>query len=163
MTTGYSSDLVLKPGNRPTHGESRTTQHMFATAALATALSVGDTVTLANLPPYARIVGMCISADQLDTNGTATIAFNVGDAGYGSVSGVAARYFSATSVGRAAAPADANANSAMRGQAQNFFNNQPAALPIVATCSAAAATFQAGNLYLRVDYYVDEPASLLNQ
>lgn len=161
--TAYQSDYIAKNKNRPTHGESKVTQHMFATAALSTALAVNDTVQLIEIPPYARVVGAVISADQLDTNGTPTIAFNVGDAGYGSVAAAASRYFSATSVGRAAAPADANANSAMRGQAQNFYNNQPYPLLITATCSAAAATFAAGNLYFRVDYYIDEPVSPINQ
>ncbi|MDE2458606.1 MAG: hypothetical protein KGL20_05155 [Rhodospirillales bacterium] len=161
--TAYQSDYIAKNKNRPTHGERNTTQHMFATAALSTALVANDTVALLELPPYARVVGAAISADQLDTNATPTIAFNVGDAGYGTVTGVAARYFATTSVGRAAAPSDSNTNSALRGQAQNFYNGQPYPLTITATCSTAAATFAAGNLYFRVDYYIDEPVSPINQ
>lgn len=167
--TNYTSDIITKNANRAAHGEMRTAQHAFGTAAIAVALAVNDTVQLVSLPPYARVTGACLSSDQLDSNGTPTIAFTLGDAGTGISGGTnyqaasAARYFTGTAIGRVASPADANANATMRGQAQNFYNNQNAPLIIYATCSAVAATFAAGNLYLRMSYYVDEPASGLNQ
>lgn len=159
----YNSNLIIKNANGATHGESREAQHAFATVAIAAALVAGDTINLLNLPAYARVIGACVSADQLDSNGAATISLKVGDAGYGSITADAARYFTTTAVGRVASPADANANANMNGHAQNFLNGQPATLEIFATVVTAAATFAAGNLYFRIAYYIDEPVSVLNQ
>lgn len=163
----YNSDLILKNANRATHGEAREAQYAFGTVAVAVALIAGDILNLVKLPAFARVTSACISADRLDTNATGTIAFTVGDGGFTGLSGVvaadASRYFAATSVGRAVAPADANASAAMSGKAQNFLNAQPAPLTIFATVGVAAATFAAGNLYFRIEYYIDEPCSALNQ
>ena len=52
--TAYQSDYIAKNKNRSTHGESRVTQHMFATAALSTALAANDTVALLQCPRRRR-------------------------------------------------------------------------------------------------------------
>lgn len=165
MTT-FNSDVVLANGPRSAHGEAKEHQSFLGTAALTAALALNDVINLGMLPAYARVVGACLSSDRLDS-GT-TIAFSVGDNGYGTSPGVVVaadttRYFSATTIGRAAAPANANAVSAMDGKAQNFRNNQGQPLLIFATVTAAATTPLAGNLFLRLTYYIDEPGSLLNQ
>lgn len=161
--TVFNSDLIIKNANRATHGESRVEQHAFATVALTTAPAANDTLQFVKLPPYARVTGACISADHIDTNVAGTIGFIVGDAGFSGVTADTSRYFSATSVGRATVPNDTNASAAMSGKAQNFLNAQPAPLTIFATVAVAAATFAAGNVYFRISYYLDEPASVLNQ
>lgn len=162
-----SSNEFIKRANRPVHGESRETQHQYFTAALIANPSVNDTIQFGYLPRWARVVGMCLSADQLDTNGTPTIALKVGDNGFSGLNGTVAadlaRYFTASSVGRVANPNAANYSTAMVGYAQNFYNAEPADLLVVGTFTAVAATFQAGNVYLRIDYYIDEPPSNLNQ
>jgi hypothetical protein len=161
--TVYNSDLITKNANRATHGESRVEQHAFATVFLAVALVANDTLQLLKLPPYARVTGACIAADHIDTNATGTIGFTVGDSGFSGVAADTSRYFAATSVGRVAGPSDANASAAMSGKAQNFLNAQPAPLTIFATVAVPAATFAAGNVTFRISYYLDEPASVLNQ
>lgn len=168
MTT-YNSDVITKNANRSAHGESRDAQHAYGIVTLPTALVAGDVINFLKLPPYARVTSACLQATQLDTNGAPTLAVTVGDSGVGITGGTnfvaadTARYFTATTVGRAAAPGDANATTAMNGRAQNFLNNQASVLPIFATVTVAAATFATGTMSLRVTYFVDEPASVLNQ
>lgn len=166
MAIIYSKEII-KHANLPVHGESRVAQHEYWTAPLAVNPTVADTIQFGYLPPWARVTGACVSADRLDTNGAPTIAITVGDGGFTGLNGVVAadlaRYFAATSVGRVANPAAANYNSAMVGYAQNFWNAQPAPLLILGTVTAIAATFAAGNFYLRMSYYIDEPPSALNQ
>lgn len=159
----YSSDVILKNSNISTHGESKVRQGQYVVAALTTPLVANDVINLCYLPPYARVVGAVFSADQLDTNGTATLALEAGDGGFTGVPALANRYFTTTTIGRVAAPAAANTNQVMNPLGQNFYNNQNVPLLITATCLTAAATWQAGNIYFRIDYYASEPASALNQ
>lgn len=163
--TAYNSTAIIQNANSGTHGESRVSQSLFWTAPLKTALVANDTINMGYLPPYARIIAATFSADQLDTNGAPTIAFELGDAA------VPARIFpTGTTIGRAATGANANSNSLPNTAVIDYLavgNATPGALNqgtlIIATCTAAAATWQAGNLYCRIDYYVDEPLSVLNQ
>jgi hypothetical protein len=157
-----SNEIVLRQ-NKTSHGSSRDVQHEFWTCPLLVNPTAADVINFGYLPAYARVVGACISADRIDTNGAPSFALTVGDGGYGSVAADPARYFTATTIGRAATPFDANASNAMNGRAQNFWNNEPLPLLITATIGTAAATFAAGNVYLRMAYYVDEPASPINQ
>jgi hypothetical protein len=159
----YNSDLIIKNANKSTHGESRELQHMLATVNVAVALAPGDLLPFMNLPAYARVTSACVAASRIDTNGTPTFSLNVGDNGYGAVAGDTSRYFSAATVGRAAAPGDANAVTIMNGRAQNFLNGQPSNLQLFGTVVAAAATFAAGTITFRVGYFIDEPPSMLNQ
>lgn len=166
--TAFLSTNLIKRANRSVHGESKVHQSATGTVAIAVAPVVNDTYAFVDLPPWARIVGAELDADQLDTNGSPAIAFKVGDSGFtgglnGTVAADTARYFSATTVGRVAGPANANATAAMDGKAQNFWNAQPTTLRVFATCTTIAATFQAGNLRFRVTYFIDEPPSNLNQ
>lgn len=163
MTTTNSNEIV-KNQNKSAHGDSREAQHAYFTLPLAANPVANDIFNFGYLPAFARVVGACVSADRIDTNGSPTFAMTVGDGGFGSaVAADTARYFTATTIGRAATPFDANASSAMNGRAQNFQNAQPADLLVFGTCTVTCATFAAGNLHLRVSYYIDEPASTLNQ
>lgn len=166
MATTYSNEIT-KRANRSVHGESKGAQHLYVTAAITANPTAADIVQMAYLPAWARVTGACIDSDQLDTNGSATIALKVGDGGFtginGAVAADTARYFTATTIGRVANPAAANFNSAMVGYAQNFWNAQPAPLLVFVTFTVTAATFAAGNIHLRMSYYIDEPASALNQ
>lgn len=166
--TDYLSNELIKRANTSVHGESREHQSAFGTVAISVAPVANDTFEFLNLPRWARIIGAEIDSDQLDTNGSPTIAFKVGDSGFtgglnGNVAADTARYFTGTTIGRVAGPADANSNASVNGRAQNFYNAQPATLRVFATCTTAAATFQAGNLRFRVTYIIDEPPSNLNQ
>lgn len=164
MVATYYSNEYTKNSPRAVHGDARETQNVLFTAPLVTALVANDVIDMGYLPPFARIIGACISSDQLDTGaGSAVIAFKVGDNGWSGTAADLARMFSLTTIGRVAGPANANASSAMDGKAQSFLNNQNAGLLIVATCTTAANIWLAGNLYLRVSYYIDEPVSGLNQ
>ena len=166
----YLSDVIGKNANLSVHGESREAQHAFGTITLAQAPVAGDTLVMLKLPPYARVTGGAVSASQIDSNGTGTFSLTVGDAGFG-VNGQAgyvapdpARYFVATTVGRGAAGTDANGSSAINGRAQNFLNNNPYPLTVYATVGTAAATFVPGSTFsLRLTFYIDEPASIINQ
>lgn len=166
MTTFLSNEIIRR-ANKSVHGESRVHQSLRATVAITVNPIANDTYGFIDLPAWARIVGAEIDSDQLDTNGSATIAFKVGDGGFTGLEGVVAadtaRYFTATTIGRVANPAAANYNSAMVGYAQNFRNSQTVPLRIFATCTVTAATFAAGNLNFRITYFIDEPPSALNQ
>lgn len=161
----YNSTAITQNANSGSHGESRVSQSLFWTAPLTTALAANDTINMGYLPPYARIIAATIAADQLDTNATPTIAFELGDAA------VPGRIFpSGTNVGRAITGANGNSSSLPNTAVIDYLavgNGAPGALNqgtlIIATCTAAAATWKAGNLYTRIDYYVDDPLSALNQ
>lgn len=165
--TAYSSDLVTVRANKAVHGENKENQSQVGSFVLALAPAINDTIGMLYLPPFARVLGA--EADlfgQADSNGTATLAFTLGDGGIAaqSIAADTARYLTATTIGRVTGIVDANAVSTMNGRAQNFFNNSTLPLLVYFTCTAVAATFVAGStLRARLTYLIDEPSSLLNQ
>lgn len=158
------SDQVTSNGPRSVHGDAREHQTMLTTTSITAAPAVSDIWQLGYLPANAVVVGAGFVASQMDTNGSPTLAIEVGDAGYTGVAGDVARYFpTATAVGRAATGADANANFTPNGRVRLFKNTSGAPILVFATVTAVAATFAAGTFQWEVTYLIDEPQSLLNQ
>jgi hypothetical protein len=61
---------------------------------ITAALALNDTIQMFDLPPNARITGGFIKSDDLDTNGSPTIVYSLGDAGSST------RFFSGATVGQ---------------------------------------------------------------
>lgn len=110
------------------------------TAALTTA----DVLQFGYLPIYARVVDAVLVASDIDTNGTPTIALNVGD------SGDADRFFAAANVGQAGTAARMTVTTGFgyRYDAETLITGAP---------STNAATGAAGTIDLYVYFIVDDP------
>lgn len=61
---------------------------VFGVFALSAALATGDLIQMMTLPANAYVTDVALATDALDTNGSSTIAYDVGD------SNAAARYIS---------------------------------------------------------------------
>ena len=111
--------------------------------------TANDIIELAPLPAGARVVDMIFDADDLDTNGTPLISFDVGimSGNWGDESQsrtVGAEFFSATTIARTGGAARPTIASAFR--SAPAANDRSIGLKI----AAAAATFQAGTIGLTV-------------
>lgn len=104
--------------------------------------NTNDSVGLMYLPAGAVILGATLSSTDMDTNGTPTIAWNVGDSGSNS------RIFSASTVSQAGTLSTAIAQGA-------HLYKYTSRTQLRAYISTAAATGAAGTLYFSVRYYVD--------
>lgn len=104
--------------------------------------NVDDEVALFYLPKGAVIVGGQISATDMDTNVTPTLAFDVGD------SGDEDRLFAASAVGQAATYSETLA------RAGHLYQYTSDTL-IKAYVQAVAATGAAGTLKVSIQYFVD--------
>jgi hypothetical protein len=115
-----------------------------AIVAMTTAMvdNTDDEVALFWLPKGAVVVGASISATDMDTNGTPTLAFDVGDTADED------RLIAASQVGRAGTLANALAPT-------GHLYKYTADTQIKAYVQAAAATAAAGTLYVSVQYFVD--------
>jgi hypothetical protein len=115
----------------PGSGDLLTTATITTTAALTTT----DTLNAFVLPKGFRVLYSMLLSSDIDTNGTPTIALNVGDAGS------ATRYFSASTVGQAGTAAAATATTGI-----GFLNTADTLVTVVP--SANAATGVAGTVQL---------------
>lgn len=90
--------LQMTPPRYPVSGPGiggRSIKVERASFELTAALAVNDTIDLFKLHPRFRVLGGGIKATDLDTGGSPTITFDVGD------SGDPDRYFAASNVGQA--------------------------------------------------------------
>jgi len=95
------------------------------------------------LPKYARVVDAILKASDLDTNGSPTIALNIGDAGD------ADRLFAASNVGQAGTIARMTATT-------GFGYRYDDETMITGAPSTNAATGAAGTIELFVSYVVED-------
>jgi hypothetical protein len=140
----YYTDLSRSFGPRIGQGASRDVIAAVAPVAVTTAMidNTNDSIGLLWVPKGAVVLRASISGTDMDTNGTPTLAFNVGD------SGSATRIFSAANVGQAGTLVTAMNVGA-------FLYKFTADTLITAAVSTAAATGAAGTLYFSIEYYVD--------
>lgn len=133
-------------GFGPRIGQGHARQEIVAEAIveITTAMidNVNDEVGLFYLPKGAVITGATISATDMDTNASPTLAFDVGDDSSES------RIFAASQVGRAGTLSTAMERGA------HLYKYTSATL-VKAYVQAAAATGAAGTLYVSVRYFVD--------
>lgn len=133
-------------GTRIGQGANREIVVAEAIVAVTTAMidNTNDVINLFYLPKGAVIVGANLAATDMDTNGTPTLKFDVGD------SGSNARIFSASTVGQAGT---LNATNNMVSTALLY--KFTADTLISAYVNTVSATGAAGTLYCTISYFVD--------
>ena len=141
MATNYSSPQAA--GNIPPKYLHAGAIVRSATFALTAALAVNDTIQMFKLPAGAVIHEVILASDDVDTNGTPTIKFDVGDAT------TANRFISATTVGQ-------TGGVARMDQAPGVGFKYAADTVIQVKVNTAPATgASSGNITLTVSYSMD--------
>lgn len=140
----YYTDKSRSFGPRVGVGQHRQIMTAEAIVAITTAMidNTNDEVGLFRLPKGAVIVGATIAATDMDSNGSPTLAFDVGD------DSDEDRIFAASSVGQGGTLSTAIART-------GFLYKYTADTLIKAYVQAVSATGVAGTLYVSVQYFVD--------
>lgn len=140
----FYTDKGRSFGPRATGGRYRDIATAEAIVAMTTAMidNADDEVSLFWMPKGAVIVGASISATDMDTNGTPTLAFDIGDAGDED------RLITNSAVGQAGTLSDVLAPT-------GHLYKYTADTVIKAYVRTAAATAAAGTLRVVVQYFVD--------
>lgn len=123
----------------PGPGLARQVLCAIASVATDTALAAADILNFFFMPTGAEVVDGFLKATDIDSNGSPTIAFNVGDAGS------ATRFFTASVVGQAGT-IDRNMNTG------GFLYQFTAKTLVFATVSTVAATKVAGTVWFALFY-----------
>jgi hypothetical protein len=139
----YSSPQVTNSMPIASHGEAGTVRCARFPITISAALTTDDVLRFGYLPKYARVVDALLEATDMDTNGTPTLAFNIGD------SGDVDRLFAATTAGQAAGVTRMSA-------ATGFGHRYDAATLITGAPSTNAATGAAGTLALTILYVIED-------
>lgn len=151
MTT-YNSTVVAAGLSAPTHGAYGDLKCYTASVTTTAAPSTSDALNILTLPKNSILWGFECKATQMDSNGSPTLSWNIGDAGS------ATRLFSAVTVGRTSTPQWQNETSSTAthsGVGYQF----PADTTIIAVPQANPATGVAGTLTLNVYYTLQGGAS----
>jgi hypothetical protein len=139
----YQSQQVQDEMPIPSHGEASTVRCQRFKVTIGAALTTSDVIQFGYLPKFARVVDATVKATDMDTNGTPTLAFNIGDAGD------VDRLFAATTAGQAAGITRMTA-------ATGFGHRYDDETLITGAPSTNAATGAAGTLELFVFYTVED-------
>jgi hypothetical protein len=139
----YQSQQVTDRMPIPSHGEASTVRCQRFKVTITAALTTADAIQFGYLPKYARVVDAWVKATDMDTNGTPTLAFNIGDAGD------VDRLFAATTAGQAAGTTRMSATT-------GFGHRYDDETLITGAPSTNAATGAAGTLELAVFYTVED-------
>lgn len=140
MATYSATNYARKPV--VSHGLAGDLKAAFFEVSCTAAPTTSDTINFGYLPAGARVISAVLESTDMDTNGTPTLAINVGD------SGDADRLFAASTVGQAGTASTA---VAVTGSGYKYDNETL----ITGVASANAATGAAGTLYLSVLYVVE--------
>ena len=141
MATYNSTQYSTKTGVSQSGGAGNVNVAYFEVPVTA-ALTTADVFNFGYLPAGARVLAATLEATDLDTNGTPTLAINVGDSGSGT------RYFSASTVGQAGTASVASAVAGLH------YKNTSKTL-VTGAPSANAATGTTGTIYLSILYTVE--------
>jgi len=141
MATYNSTNIQNKTGIAA-GGPAGNVNVAYAEVVTTAALTTADFLYFFDLPANARVLAATLEATDMDTNGTPTLALNVGD------SGSATRFFSASTVGQAGTASVASAVAGLHFKTT-------AKTRIVCVPSANAATGVAGSVYLSMLYVVE--------
>lgn len=142
----YQSPAVAQVAPVRAHGESFNVQTAVATITCPAAPTTSDPLQFFSLPANSRVVGGWLSATDMDTNASPTIALNIGDAGS------ANRYFAASTVAQAG-----TASTAIAATGLGYLNTSRTLVTGVA--SANPATGAAGTVTLCLYYVVEDSAT----
>ena len=147
--TTYNSSTVAQVQPAITQGLVRNSLNLHDTVSLPSTFVTTDVAAFGWIPNNAVIDQVVLKAQtQLDSNGTPTLAFNVG------VTGTPALFFSAiTTVGRAAG---ASYETLMAAGGKLYKNTSGAKQRVDVSPSANAATAVAGVLEVQVRYHIEE-------
>lgn len=139
----YQSQQVSDRMPIPSHGFGSSVYCQRFKITTTAALTTSDVLQFGYLPKYARVVDAWVKASDLDTNGTPTLAFNIGDAAD------VDRLFAATTAGQAAGTTRMSATTGFgyRYDDETLITGAP---------STNAATGAAGTLELAVFYTVED-------
>jgi hypothetical protein len=152
MSTAYTTALFnSKVGSSSGHGLNRMHTSLHAISGSISTWAAGDTIAVGWLPRQAIVTNVILkAASQLDSNGSPTLALDVGIVG-------TAQLFKAavTTVGHASA---ASADVTNTGAGYLWQNTTGADVEVIITVHTAAATAVAGTLELDVEYYVEDVA-----
>ncbi len=150
MTTYNSASVAGKKGAVRATDYYRAPSRIFETVAVSS-LATSDVVNVGYLPRNAVVTGATLKTDgQLDSNGSPTLAFNMG------VTGTANLFKAAiTTVGRSSG---ATADATIAAGGLYYKNTSGAPLLVTVTASTGAATGAAANLTCEVSYFVDDAA-----
>lgn len=150
-TTYYSPSTATAGQPATTEGIFRNTIHLHETVSVPANFATTDVAAFGYLPPGAVVEQLTLKAPtQLDSNGSPTLALNIG------ITGTPALFMSAiTTVGRAAG---ASYETAMAAGGKFYKNATGAKVRVDVSPSTGAATAVAGTLELIVAYHVEEPA-----
>lgn len=140
----YSSPQVTNEMPIQSHGLANTHTVRFPVTITA-ALTTSDVIRFGYVPQYARIVDAILVGTDMDTNGTPTLAFNVGDAGD------ADRLFAASTVGQTATIARMTAVTGF-----GYRYDTAGGTLITGAPSTNAATGAAGTLTLFLTYVIED-------
>lgn len=153
MSTAYATAVFnAKQGSSSGHGISRMSTHLHAISGSIGTWAANDTIAVGFLPRNAVVTNVVMkAASQLDSNGAATLALDLGVTG-------ATQLFKAavTTVGHAAGASVDTTNTAAGYLYQNTSGGD---LQVIATVHTAAATAVAGTLEFDVEYYVEDTAA----
>jgi hypothetical protein len=139
----YQSQQVSGQMPIPSHGDASSLKCQRFVVSVTAALTTSDAIEFGYLPDYARVIDAYVEATDMDTNGTPTLAFNIGD------SGDVDRLFAATTAGQAAGVTRMSA-------ATGFGHRYDAATLITGAPSTNAATGAAGTLALTILYVIED-------
>lgn len=140
----YTSTDTRAGGLVPGAGASRSIVTYAKSYAITTAMidNTNDSIELCYVPAGAVIVGITLGATDMDTNGTPTLKFDVGD------SGDQDRLIVATTIGQTGGTTTTLATTGIG-------YKYTTATKIVAYVNAVSATGAAGTLYFVLEYFVD--------
>lgn len=143
MATHSAADLLSKPAHLGQYGEANLPEGKVTPSAAA----LSDVFRVCKIPAGTEVEGLILANDDLDSNGVPTLAIKIGYTPVNSGDGSLAAdddYFQAAG--------DTVLQAAQAGKVYRRFDRikfeQDVYLDI--TCSAAAATFAAGSLWVTV-------------
>lgn len=141
MATYSAANYLTKPV--PTHGLSNGVYAIYMSVSATAALTTSDVLNFGYVPENFRVVSGFLDADDLDTNGTPTLALNIGDADD------ADRLFAASAVGQAGTASNdvAVAGLGYKYEAKTLITGAP---------STNAATGAAGGIRLCLVGYIED-------
>jgi hypothetical protein len=139
----YQSQQVQDEMPIPSHGFGSSCYCQRFPVTITAALTTSDVIQFGYVPKFARVVDAILVGTDMDTNGTPTLAFNVGDAGD------ADRLFSAAVTGQTAVATRMTATT-------GFGHRYDDETLITGAPSTNAATGAAGTLTLYLFYTIED-------
>lgn len=154
MASYYVDTGRFASGIKQGFGPSRTPCCLVAIVAMTTAMidNTNDNVTIGYLPMGAVVTAVKAYATDMDTNGSPTLAFDIGD------SGDQDRLLAASNIGQAG-----TGNYTGLVASTGFMHKYTADTAIVVAIQAVAATGAAGTLKVVIEYFVDQDFSTTAQ